>query len=153
MNFLQNYIKVSGLVNFKLVDSTGNTKQNIVVPNLIVTSGLNHITARLNATAAATNTQMTHMALGFSSTAVTLADTTLGSQAGRVALITAGGTVSNNSITYTALFEAGTATGNIVEAGIFNASTSGTMLCRTVFPVISKLAGDSLAVTWTITIS
>jgi hypothetical protein len=61
--------------------------------------------------------------------------------------------VSGNAITYTATFGAGTATGAVVEAGIFNASSGGTMLCRTVFPVINKNAGDSLAVTWVVTVS
>jgi len=27
------------------------------------------------------------------------------------------------------------------------------MLCRTTFPVVNKAAGDSIAVTWTVTVS
>ena len=37
--------------------------------------------------------------------------------------------------------------------GVFNASSSGTMLCRSVFSVVNKAAGDSMTVTWVITIS
>jgi hypothetical protein len=51
------------------------------------------------------------------------------------------------------MFPAGTATGAITEAGIFNAATGGTMLCRTTFPVINKGSADSLAVTWVVTVS
>jgi hypothetical protein len=47
----------------------------------------------------------------------------------------------------------GVGTGAISEAGIFNASSGGTMLCRTVFPVVNKQASDTIAITWTITIS
>ncbi len=54
---------------------------------------------------------------------------------------------------YVATFSAGEGTGAVTEAGIFNASTSGTMLCRTVFSVVNKAAGDTLQVTWTVTFS
>jgi len=41
----------------------------------------------------------------------------------------------------------------LTEAGIFNASTSGNMLCRTKFDVVNKSATDTLAITWVVTIS
>ena len=41
----------------------------------------------------------------------------------------------------------------VTEAGVFNASSSGTMLCRTVFPVVNKGADDTMSVTWTITLT
>jgi len=41
----------------------------------------------------------------------------------------------------------------ITEAGIFNAASSGDMLCRTVFAVLNKAAADSMVITWTITLS
>jgi hypothetical protein len=56
-------------------------------------------------------------------------------------------------VTYVATFPAGTGTGAVTEAGIFNASSSGTMLCRTVFPVVNKQSGDSMTITWTVTVS
>ena len=62
-------------------------------------------------------------------------------------------TASSNTITYVSSFEAGEGTGAVVEAGIFNASSSGTMLCRTVFPVVNKQADDTMSVTWTITLT
>ena len=54
---------------------------------------------------------------------------------------------------YVASFGAGTGTGAITEAGLLNASSSGTLLCRTVFSVINKGANDTLGITWTVTIS
>ena len=50
-------------------------------------------------------------------------------------------------------FIAVVSTGAITEAGIFNALTAGTMLCRTTFPVVNKAAGDSIVITWVVTIS
>ena len=44
-------------------------------------------------------------------------------------------------------------TGAITEAGLFNASSSGTMLCRTVFSVVNKGASDAMTITWTVTVS
>lgn len=50
----------------------------------------------------------------------------------------------------TAQVVAGTATFSLTEAGIFNAASAGTMLCRTVFPVINKGVNDTMTVTWTV---
>jgi hypothetical protein len=52
-----------------------------------------------------------------------------------------------------ATFGAGVATGAITEAGVFNALTAGTMLCRTVFSVINKGALDTLVITWKVTVA
>ena len=42
---------------------------------------------------------------------------------------------------------------DLTEAGIFNAASGGTMLCRTVFAVVNKQADDTMTVTWTVTIA
>jgi hypothetical protein len=143
--------KVTGKVTIQHFDSEGKLLSEHTVNNLVVSTGLQHIAARLADTGQPT--QMTHMALGSSSVAPTNADSDLGAQLGRVALNVAGGTPSSNNITYMAVFPVGTATGAISEAGIFNAATGGTMLCRTTFPVINKGSADSLAVTWVVTVS
>jgi len=62
-------------------------------------------------------------------------------------------TVTDNAIEYVGDFPAGTGTGAIVEAGVFNAASSGTMLCRTIFSVVNKGSDDTLKITWTITVS
>jgi hypothetical protein len=56
-------------------------------------------------------------------------------------------------VTYVATFSAGTGTGAVVEAGIFNAASAGTMLCRTVFAVVNKGVDDAMTITWQITVS
>lgn len=151
-------LKVTGEVTFRHYNGKGSLIDVITVPNLIVTTGLYHIASRMSNTGTAG--QMTHMALGASSTTPALGDTALGSQLlNRKALTIAGGSVSNNTITYAATFLAGEATGGVVEAGIFNSASgvltglTNAMLCRTVFPIINKGALDSLAVTWVVTVS
>ena len=141
-------LKLRGDVALVLRDKKGNVKEERTIKNLIVDTGLNFICDRMKDD----ETAMTHMALGSGSTAAAAGNTTLGSQLGsREALDSS--TVTNNEIVYAASFEAGDATGAVTEAGIFNASTGGTMLCRTVFSVVNKAADDTLSVTWTITLS
>ena len=141
-------LKLRGDVALVLRDKHGNVKDERNIKNLIVDTGLNFICDRMKND----ETAMTHMALGSGSTAATAGDTSLGSQLGsREALDS--DTVSANTITYTSSFEAGDATGSVTEAGIFNAASGGTMLCRTVFAVVNKGADDSLSVTWTITLT
>jgi len=144
-------IKATGELVIKHFDKTGKLLQTKKVKNLVVTTGLFHIAARMKA-AGAPN-QMSHMALGAGTATPSLSDTALGSQLGVTALSLAGGNVVNNAITYEATFGAGVATGAVTEAGIFNASSAGVMLCRTTFPVINKGADDSLAISWVVSIS
>jgi len=118
------------------------------VPNLVVTAGKNYVASRMKD---ATATAMSHMAVGSGSAAAAAGDTALGSQLSRIALTST--TVSNNGITYVATFAAGSGTGAVTEAGIFNASSSGTMLCRTVFSVVNKGSADSMTITWVVTVS
>ena len=117
------------------------------VPNLVVTAGKNYVADRIKNN----STVMSHMAIGTGSTAAAAGDTALGSQTARTALTST--TVTNNEIVYVDTFPAGTGTGAITEAGIFNASSGGTMLCRTVFSVVNKGANDAMTITWTVTVS
>ena len=142
-------LKVTGSVNVVINDEDGKQKENFTIPNLVVDTGLAYIASRMKD---ATATAMTHMAVGTGTTATAGGQTALVTQLGsRVALTST--TVTANSTAYVASFGAGVATGALTEAGIFNASTSGTMLCRTVFAVINKGAADTMTITWTITIS
>jgi len=118
------------------------------IPNVVVTDGKGYVASRMkNATA----TAMSHMAIGTGSTAAAASDSALGSESGRVSLTST--TVTNNEVEYVATFGAGTGTGAITEAGILNASSSGTLLCRTVFSVVNKASADSMTITWTVTVS
>ena len=118
------------------------------IDNLVVTTGKGYVASRMKD---ATATAMSHMAVGTGSTAAAAADTTLGGESARVAL--ASTTVSGAVVTYVATFPAGTGTAALTEAAVLNASSSGTMLCRTVFAVVNKSANDSMSVSWAVTAS
>ena len=140
--------KATGKLTVEIKDKHGNVKDTREVKNLVVDTGLAFIASRMKD---ATATAMSHMGIGTGSTAAAASDTALGTEAARVALTST--TVTSNAVAYVASFAAGTGTGAITEAGILNASSSGTLLCRTVFSVVNKAASDSMTITWTVTIS
>jgi hypothetical protein len=144
----QEVLKASGALRVVLTGKDGKVKEEHEFKNLVVTVGKNFVASRMVGTASSV---MSHMALGDDNTPAAVGQTTLISELGRVAL--ASGTATDNVVTYTATFPAGTATGAVVEAGVFNDGTAGTMLCRTVFAVVNKGADDAMSVTWTVTIS
>ena len=145
-------LKLSGQLNIVLKDKDGNVKDSREVKNLVVNAGLAYIASRMVGTA---KSVMSHMALGSGTTAAAAAQTDLVSILGsREALDSTTITGTNSEkVQYVSSFEAGDATGAVTEAGIFNASTAGDMLCRTVFSVVNKAADDTMTVTWTITLS
>lgn len=142
MSTVNDSIKALGHVVVKLNDQIVQE-----IPNLVVTAGKNFIASRMTGS----TTAMSHMAIGSTNTAAAAGDTGLGGELGRVALSSS--STTGAVTTYSATFPAGTGTGAVVEAGVFNASSSGTMLCRTTFAVVNKGANDTLTITWQITIS
>ena len=143
-------IKMKGKLSIVLTGPDGEVKDQQEIDNLVVTVGKNFIASRMKD---ATATAMSHMEVGTGTTAAAVGDTALQTAVAspRVALTST--TVTTNSVAYVATFPAGTGTGALTEAGIFNASSSGTMLCRTVFSVINKGAADTLGITWTVTVN
>lgn len=159
-----NTVELSGALSIVVFDTELQTvKQELFIPNLVVTTGKVFIASRMIGTSA---TVMSHMGIGTGFSSDTdAAQTALGAE-----LTVAGGytgytraavtaTSNANVVTYSANFAANnpsapTSTGaGLREAGIFNASTAGTMLCRTVFPIVTKMPADALTITWTITVS
>ena len=142
-------LKLSGQIAIVLKDKDGNVKEERTEKNLVVTTGLNYIASRMKD---ATATAMTHMALGSGTTTAAAGQTDLVTLLGaREALDST--TVTANAVAYVSSFEAGDATGAVTEAGIFNAASGATMLCRVVFSVVNKAADDTMTVTWTITLA
>lgn len=140
---LNEQLKLKGRLEIKI-----NDEVVAEIDNLVVTAGKNFVASRMAGVASAV---MSHMAIGTTNTAAAVGDTALAAEAARVALTS--GVASANAVTYTATFPAGTGTGAIVEAGLLNAASGGTLLARTVFSVINKGASDAMTITWTVTVS
>ena len=152
---LSNIVELGGTLAIAHFNENGQLIEDRFYSNIVVTVGKQWIAARMKDTGIPT--QMTHMAVGGNATVGSnptkttpvVGDTQLStggspalSELARVGLTTAGGTVSGAVVTYNATFNPGTGTGAIVEAGIFNDSSAGTLLCRTTFAVVNKGADD-----------
>ena len=154
MENINEVIKLKGSVKVQLIGPDGQLKQEHEDHNLIVTVGKNYLATWL-AAASQAGEFMSYIALGTGTTPPALGDTTLQTE------LTGGGnsrslgtlTPSANTWNNNATFAPGNCTGAVTEAGIFSASTSGTMFARQTFAVYNKAAGDTLTVSWTVTIS
>jgi len=144
---LKDTMKAAGKLSIVVKDANGNVKDTREVENLVVDTGLDFIASRMGG---AGDSVMSHMGIGTGTTAAAAGDTDLGTLVGSRAALTSA-TVTDNTIVYVGDFSS--ISGAITEAGVFNASTAGTMLCRTVFSAINLTSADSLTITWTITIS
>ena len=143
-------IKMTGNLKLILTDENGNIKQEEEIKNLVVTAGKGFIASRMKD---ATATAMSHMEVGTGTTAAAVGDTTLQTVVASSRTSLTSTTVTTNSVAYVCSFGAGVGTGALTEAGLFNAASAGTMLCRTVFSVINKGAADTLGITWTVTVN
>ena len=137
------HLKMTGALT---VEKNGEVVHRI--NNLVVTAGKNLVASRL----AGAGSSVTHMAVGSGTLAAAASQTALASELQRNALTVSGGSVVDNTVEYASTWAAGTGTGALTEAGLFTASSSGTMLARTVFSVVNKGVNDAITITWTITI-
>ena len=140
-------IDVKGSLNIVLLDSSGNIIQKQSVKNLVVSTGKNHIAKRLVNN---NDPVISFMAIGTSSNSAQFENAQLGNEVARVGFSSVN--LINNSITYSATFGSGVPGGTqqIYEAAMFN--SSGTMLNRTTFGLITKNATDILTIEWQVTI-
>ena len=147
---VQESLQAKGELKIQLFDKDGNIKEESHVKNLVVNVGRNYIAARMKETGRPN--EMSHMEIGQGTAAPTATDTTIGVPFTPAARVTTTSTVNTNQVTYTATFPATVGTGPVTEAGIFNASTGGIMLCRTRFDVINKAPDDILSISWVVSI-
>jgi hypothetical protein len=152
---MQDFLAAKGKLRIVVTDENGNVKEDREENNLVVSVGKAFTTSRMIGTA---STVMSHMEVGTSTTAASAGQTALVTPvaASRTALTSSTQstvTTTSDSVQYVCTFGAGVGTGALTEAGIFNAASAGTMLCRTVFSVVNKGASDVMTVTWTVTLS
>lgn len=151
-SFLRHGVKTIGRVKIEIRGPDGLLRCCEEWPNLVVNTGLYHIADQMSDQG---NAAMTHMAVGTGTTAAAASDTALVTELDRNALdsTTQGSGASANQVTYVCTWAAGDGTGALTEAAIFNGAAAGTMLCRSVFSVKNKGAGDTMTITWTLTFS
>ena len=155
---------LKGKVDLILYDNSGEIKEERHLDNMIVASGVAGIANKIAPSLASTvssSTPYNYIGLGTGNTAVEATQTALiaelpiGASYARVQDADAiYSTASGSSkIILSVTFPPGQGTGTLNESGIFDSSSAGNMLARQTFAEIQKAAGDTLTVTWTITLS
>lgn len=147
---IQDSITVRGVVGIVLTDATtGKVKARREVNNMVVQTGKDLIAANFAGLSADT---VTHIGVGTNTPATPAASTQTALVDPITPRVSASDTVNTNpaTIVYEAVFGPGVAVGSVGEAGLFTASTAGTMVARTTFANIPKGANDLLTVTWTL---
>jgi len=151
MESLNESLKLTGSVTVKLIGPDGVVKQEHTDHNLVVTVGKSYLAAWLAAPSQA-GKFMSYIGLGNVATGPASGDTQLNSECTVGGYSRSLGTLTSlsNVWTNTATFAPGNGTDAIVEAGLFTASTSGTMLAHQTFAVYNKAAGDTMILTWNV---
>ena len=147
---IQESMKLHGAITLMLKKANGDV-ETVHKDNIIVDVGFDFIADAIGKAASRPGV-MGYIALGTGTTAAAAGQTALVTELDRNAA-TYAHTAGTKTFTFTAEFAAGDATGAITEAGVFNASSSGIMLDRVVFPVVNKGADDSLTAVFTFTMS
>lgn len=140
------------LANVKITarHSDGEVFDEREIKNLVVNAGLEWVKSHVHNVADGTDV-MDWTAIGDDNTAPAAGQTQLISQLGT----RTDGTYASGATgvcTVTGLHTA-TAAWGVVEAGLFDASTTGSMLARVIFSVINLADTDELTVEWTVTYS
>jgi hypothetical protein len=136
-------------MNIELFDSKGNLKDSRLIHNTVTTAGKNGLIDQILATP--TLAKPGWMELGTGSPAATILGAYIAGS--RVAFTSK--LRSDNVVTMIGDWAAGSGTGAITEAGVFDVVTQNTanMWMSAAFAVVNKGATDSLRITWSLTAS
>jgi len=140
------------MANVKLTarHANGDVFDERKIKNLVVNAGLDWVKGQVHDAADGTDV-MEYTSVGDDNTNLVATNTILENQLGtRTAGTYASG--ATGVCTVTGLHTA-TTTWAVVEAGLHDASTAGSMLARVTFSVINLSTDDELTVEWTITYS
>lgn len=151
-NALQSFLTDLALYGVRVEGLTGSWGYTRTIANLVPTVGKALAAGRLGASGAPAAVGWT--AIGTGASAAAAGDTALGAEittnggaraANTPSLVTT--TVTNDTAQFVNTF---TFSGSfaITEAGLFNASSAGTLAARQVFSAINVVSGDTLQITW-----
>ena len=145
--------KLKGTYDFTITDTNGKVRDSWSVENLVTNAGFAHL-ALLAGDASAT--PFTYLAVGTSTTAPAVTDTTLTAEIVDTGLARVAGTVSRVTTTVTndtyRVTTTWTASGSktIEEVGVFNASSAGTMLSHALTTSKAVTNGETLTGTYSL---
>jgi hypothetical protein len=148
---MKNNLQLIGTYEFEIRDINGNIRDSWSVKNLVTTVGFAQLALLCGDTSAV---PFTYIAVGTSSTAVAVGDTTLTAEITDSGLERAAGTVSRVTTTGAndtfQIVKTWTATGSktIEEVGVFNDATAGTMLSHALTTSKAISSGETIQGTY-----
>jgi hypothetical protein len=149
-------VKLKGWVRWELRDPRGELLDLREIPNIITAAGKAGVAGLLNGV---TTGNFKWIAVGTGTNAATTTDVTLqtevtsggmGRQTATASSTTTVDVGDTAKLTYT--FTASTSFA-ITESGVMSTSSSGPLLSRQTFTAINMTSGDTLAVTWQISVA
>ena len=128
--------QLQGFIKIEHFDNVGNLMETVNTPNALMNLGFKEVAGLFNTDQAGSYTAFDYIAVGTGTTTATATDTTLETEETENGLARAAGTGTS-----------------VTESAVLNASSEGTMLCRQTFSAINVADGDTLQITWKVTVA
>lgn len=151
--------QLNGWIKLDHFDKEGNLIETVETPNALTNSGFNEVAGLFCNDQSGSYTAFDYIAVGTGTTTATATDTQLETEItdnGLARAASTGTLVTENVANDTAQFvKSFSVTGSeaVTESGVFNDGSAGTMLCRQTFSAINVENGDTLQITWKVTVS
>ena len=146
-------IRLRGALRMQLTDLKGVLLEERIINNLLVTAGRAWVLGQLETVNQATAQTISYLAIGSSTVAPTTADTALGNEVTRLNILTfVTGGLTNNPPSWQAQvsFATNLANTTLAECGLFNSSTTGTLVGHATFTSFVKATSNVLNISYTI---
>ena len=155
----QEQVGMKGWIKIDHFDGVGKLIESVETPNVVTNVGFTEVAGLFCSDVSASYTAFDYIGVGTGVSAATYTNTTLGTEITNSGLARAASTgtlvtenVANDSAQFVHQFSV-TNTQAVTESAIFNASSVGKMLCRQTFSAINVISGDTLQITWKVTVS
>lgn len=159
MKKLKQGTSLKGFIKIEHFDPEGKLIECVETPNALTNAGFTEVAGLFCSDQSASYTAFDYIAVGTGTTAATATDTqleteetenSLGRSSSTGTLVTVN--VANDTCQLVHSFSV-TGSVAVTESGVFNAASTGTMLCRQTFSAINVSSGDTLQITWKVTVA
>ena len=151
--------KLNGWIKIDHFDNEGRLIETVETPNALTNTGFTEVAGLFCSDQAGSHTAFDYIAVGTGTTAATATNTELETEETENGLTRAATTgtlttinVSNDTAQFVKSFSV-TGSVAVTESGVFNAASAGVMLCRQTFSAINVANGDTLQLTWKVTVA
>jgi len=156
---VQGKAKLNGFIKIEHFDSSGKLMEVVETPNALTNTGFAEVAGLINSDQSGSHTAFDYIAVGTGTTAATATDTALETEETENGLTRASGTGTRMTTTVandtSQIVHSYSVSGSVAvtESGVLNASSAGIMLCRQTFSAINVADGDTLQITWKVTVA